>query len=262
MECINNKIIRYVTYALAYIKKLALSSKPDTEHEFKSSIKMAYIKTLLLTALVVLLVNEAVGKQVCNKAKCPAYHTCADPDYTVDTCCGDCSKSKCQFHGCVKFGEHGPTWHPTPCLTCMCRNGETQCTNITSTCPDCEGQRYRARYIEGRCCPVCDYGIADDACGLIRVRNHTIKVTMDDKVECITSVTKHGCDKPMFTRNNVRYRCKAIEGVRVVKKACQDVETVEYRDVIDCKPEIIPNRFAPHLMKLGKRDLPCSLQLP
>ena len=247
---------------LAYIKKLALSSKSDTEQELKSSRKMAYIKSLLFTSLFIFLANHALSMQVCNYAKCPTYNTCADPDYTTDPCCGDCSKSKCQFHGCVKFGPHGPTWHPTPCLTCVCKDGQTHCTNISSTCPDCEEQRYRAKYVEGQCCPVCDYGIANDSCGLIRVRNHTIKVSKDNQDECNVSVTEHGCDKPMFTRNNVQYRCKAIESVHIVKNVCGDIKKLEYRDVIDCIPEVVPNQFVPDFLRLGKRELPCSLQLP
>lgn len=38
----------------------------------------------------------------------------------------------------------------------------------------------------------------------------------------------------MFTINSVQYQCKVIGSEHIVKNVCQDIETLEYRDVIDC----------------------------
>ena len=40
-----------------------------------------------------------------------------------------------------------------------------------------------------------------------------------------------------------------------MNNVCPDIEMLEYRDVIDCIPEVIPTMFVPDFMKFGKREL-------
>lgn len=198
-------------------------------------------------ALIVLLVIAVTnGRQVCNYSNCPV-RECADPDYSADKCCGDCNNSKCKFRGRVEYNAFYPVWYPVPCQKCQCIEGETVCTNIT--CPsldNCMGQGYQLKTIEGKCCPVCDYGIAEDACGLVRTGKRKIDIAVDGQKTCTADVVMHKCDKEKVTIRGRIMRCKETLGERMIDttsssdKDCKDVSSVSVTDVIDCSPQTDP----------------------
>ena len=199
-------------------------------------------RNVLMVVLVAITVFTN-ARTVCDRTKCPPL-TCADPDYSTDACCGSCENSKCKFEGQVKYNAFFPTWYPSTCQSCRCEKGQTVCVN--TTCPslaNCESQGYQIKTIDGKCCPVCDYGIAKDSCGLIRVHSHEINVSMDATQSCKAKVVLHECDKKRATIDGKQYRCKATRGERVLQltdhadKNCRDIRSITFVDNIDCKPD-------------------------
>lgn len=153
---------------------------------------------------------------------------CANPDYSVDKCCGDCTNSACQFEGCVSYGAFGPTWYPRACLSCYCSHGEPHCTDLKAECPtlNCFGHPQIQR--SGECCPVCDFGIAEDECGSVPIKKTTKTVIVNGK-ECLQTEVQNGCDKTAVQRDGEWYACipREVPVDTTVPSSCEDVQTVE-----------------------------------
>ena len=132
--------------------------------------------------------------------------TCADPDYSVDKCCGDCTYSQCKFEGCVYFGPFGQTWFPDPdrCTRCVCNNGQPSCTNERDSCPkrDCFGYPVRM----GDCCMECDFGIPEDRCASVPIEKRTEYLYVNGE-RCEQDIITYGCDKSVAKRNGLWYAC-------------------------------------------------------
>lgn len=202
-----------------------------------------------------LVITTLLGPKVhcdsgCDYSKCQL--KCANPDYSVESCCGDCSKSSCQYEGCVKFGAFGPTWYPEPCTFCNCYSGESVCTKISENCPplNCFGHPMRP----GECCPACDFGIPEDQCGTVPVEKTTTTVMVNGE-ECLQTVIVNGCDKEAVRIGDKWYACRVTEaGVddetsTPRPSSCDDVRTVEK---FTCETEdTLPADFGP------QSTLPC-----
>ena len=183
--------------------------------------------------LVLLLVNVTVlvTKVYCNTcdySKCEL--KCANPDYrSVNECCGDCSKSLCQFEGCVRFGPFGPMWYPDSCTSCYCSDGKPVCINEEDNCPtlNCFGRPIITR--SGECCPACDFGIPEDECGTVPVENSSRSLLVNGE-ECRQQVILNGCDKEAVRKGDQWYACRTKE-VQVTDtsapSSCDDVPIVE-----------------------------------
>ena len=185
---------------------------------------MRFLVPLLVTATVLV---ARVHCDNCDRSKCKL--KCANPVYSVDSCCGDCSNSSCQFEGCVRFGAFGPTWYPDPCTSCYCNHGKAVCTNKAANCPtlDCFGRLTIKR--SGECCPACDFGIPEDECGTIPVKNTTRTVLVNGQ-ECLQTEIINGCDKDCVKKGDEWYACmtKEVQANETgTPSSCDDVRTVE-----------------------------------
>lgn len=202
--------------------------------------------SVLFLAVFLSVASLASARQVCNRKDCPAIQ-CADPDFKVDPCCGDCSRSQCKFNGArLDFSAHITAWYTTPCTRCTCSSqGETVCTN--TTCPSmstaCESLGYTIiAPSEKECCPSCNYGISSSSCGLVRSSRRIIKVTTESDQECSTEVIFHKCDKDMpFAIGGSEYKCIPNVGKRSVTMTssnCKDVKNIVVEDIIDCSIKV------------------------
>jgi hypothetical protein len=117
---------------------------------------------------------------------------------------------------------------------------------------DCISQGYKVKRIDGECCPVCDYNISDDSCGVIKLKTQSLKVVMDSD-DCIAEVLIHSCDKKVARVNGRLRRCKATRGNKQVdlqshsNPRCRNIKTVVYRDVMDCTVQHIPKFTDMHI---------------
>lgn len=190
---------------------------------------------LSVVFVIAVTVFTASAQEDCDYSTCKA--TCADPDYSVDRCCGDCSYSRCQFEGCVSFGAFGPTWFPDKCTRCWCVDGQTKCMNEMESCPkrNCFGHPVRM----GECCSECDFGVPEDRCGSVPIERRTEHVDVNGE-HCRREVITYGCDKSAVERNGQWYACLQIpehpDHNRMPEPAsCADVKP---RHVSSC--EMIP----------------------
>lgn len=193
----------------------------------------------------------------CDPAECPPV-MCANPTYSEENCCGSCEDSACRFRGCVHFGAFGPTWKPDPCTECRCNNGEETCTQIDCDAPNCFGYPMRTR--PGACCPECDFGLSDNACGRIPYKQMSLSVELENE-QCVGLVTMHRCSKEFVWRNGRWHRCvpKVRGKPHGFARNCT-VKRIIYNDVRSCQ-----------LREIGQDEIPadydpspheCSLNIP
>lgn len=207
-----------------------------------------FLATLPLLLSFVLFAPQTTGRNVshprpCDRDRCPI-PTCANPDFSVDTCCGSCSQSKCIFRGCVQYGAFGPTWWPNPCKSCQCTSeGLEDC--ITENCSrtsnnQCETLGYRIVRPPGACCPKCDYGIPSNSCVPVRAKKENLTVSIG-KSKCEIEVVLHGCDKQFVLRDGSHYYCQPVKQNRAIKLRdagegdCELFRRVVIRDVRQCR---------------------------
>lgn len=187
---------------------------------------------------------------------CPV-KSCADPDYTIDRCCGDCTNSKCKFHGCVRYGAFEVTWNPSPCIECSCNQGIAECRNITDNCPTryCEEVGYDRKINPGQCCPECEYGVPSEECRPIPVRVDHVTINMNQQ-KCTVPVTKYECDKQTVVKNGKKYVCQPYYENNAItitpSQTCRDITQIYVRNVTECR--MIPRRF---LADYHPRTQPC-----
>ena len=228
---------RETIYSLKYSLIVKISHSLQTE--MASTLAFSF---LLVTAFAACMVAGAPNQR-CDYASCPPL-ACADPDYSRDHCCGDCSRSKCRLQGRVVYGAHFTEWYPSPCTRCTCsHSGEAICVN--ETCPassrNCEKMGYRLERRSGECCPRCDYGVPADSCQLVKTHNATITAKTDDGEECTTTVTLHSCDKTIVTTKRGQFVCIQTNGDRIINVAahhnqkCRDVRRIVVKDAIECQ---------------------------
>ena len=185
----------------------------------------------------------------CNRTRCPI-PTCADPDYSVDRCCGSCAQSNCTFRGCVRYKWYGVLWSPEPCTTCSCSyrgNNRREICHTTTSCPDvsdCEKFGYRIVKHPWQCCPECDYGIPTNSCAPVKDRKENVTVTVGES-KCQIEVVFHKCDKLIVFRRPpyFSYLCRPIMKNRSIKLHdsgkgdCESIRRVILRDVTLCRIE-------------------------
>ncbi|GMR61667.1 hypothetical protein PMAYCL1PPCAC_31862 [Pristionchus mayeri] len=103
------------------------------------------------------------GSMACAPLGCPPVN-CSRPEKAPGECCPACRKT-CDFNNRVY--EHGDEAHPQTCVTCICDDGEMQCSHQhPHSCPalNCTEQIQPENY----CCPVCehrDYCAEHNPCG-------------------------------------------------------------------------------------------------
>ena len=205
---------------------------------------MRFLAPFLVVATI--LGTEVHCDSGCDYSKCQL--KCANPDYSVESCCGDCSKSSCQFEGCVRFGAFGPTWYPDPCTSCNCYNGEPVCIKESDNCPmrNCFGHSTITR--PGECCPVCDFGIPEDQCGTIPVKETTTTVMVNGE-ECLQTVIVNECDKEAVRIGDEWYVCVVTEtdvdeASTPRPSSCDDVRTVK-KFTCEARSQPLPADFSP-----------------
>ena len=207
------------------------------------------VPLLALGFLLAPLTTQSLSPLPCNRTRCPI-PTCADPDYSVDRCCGSCAQSNCTFRGCVRHKWYGVQWSPEPCTTCSCsyndynrRDYRRESCHTTTSCPDvsdCENLGYRIVKHPWQCCPECDYGIPLNTCAPVKDRKENVTVTVGES-KCQIEVVFHKCDKPRVFRHRV-YTCRPIMKNRSIKLRdggkgdCEStIRRVILRDVTLCR---------------------------
>ena len=195
-------------------------------------------------------ISEIEPPTPCNRADCQP--KCADSVYSPDTCCPSCENSTCRFRGCVHYGAFGPQWRPDPCTICSCYNRQEFCTEILCDKPECFG--YPQKTKDGSCCPVCDFGIAEDECAPIPVRKQAMYVAMGDD-SCHSEVEMHECDKQYVYKGGHMLKCVPKNGNISHKfdNECS-VRRVVYRDVRRCEMEEPEPREIPADLDLNSDD--------
>ena len=185
--------------------------------------------------LVLSLVAVAGGESGCHNASCPEV-ACADPVYNTDTCCLNCSHSSCQFQGCVRYNGHGPSWSPSNCCECFCLDGETRCYSLDTGCAPLYCEEFGFTEILEDCCPSCDYGVPEDECRLVPVRNQTVTF-LSGGIPCQKEVTLHDCDKRVArTTEGLYYQCLGLHTIMVAIPfpECPQQQAHPYIDVQSC----------------------------
>ena len=194
---------------------------------------LSLVLAVLLTLATAQLPSPTVTR--CNPSECPPAE-CADPEYSTDSCCPSCQNSTCQFKGCVNFGAFGPQWRPNPCNICSCVNGQELCTQIECSTPQCFGHPTTTR--EGECCPVCDFQIPDDVCGVVPVARKALYVALGDK-SCREEVITYDCDKKFIKKDGILMKCvpkKKLKSQLFTQSGCP-VRKVTFKDVKLCEPK-------------------------
>lgn len=216
------------------------SYKKGSHHNFvyfASSIKNSTMKLLASSLLLfasasILTLTSAQSTGECNLSDCPT-PTCADPKTIEGDCCPSCENSSCNFRGCVHYGAFGAEWRPDPCTVCHCANEEEVCAKIMCDEPQCFG--YPKKSLPDSCCPVCDWGIAEDDCRPIPVAQKSLYVAMGDYRQCQTDVTVHECDKRFVQKDGRLYRCKPRRRNQIAQmQSCREVRKVVYHDIKKC----------------------------
>ena len=103
---------------------------------------------------------------------------CDNPIYIEGECCPICPDDVGCFDAAGIYYENGASWNPDDCTFCSCENGEIFCAVVDCASPPCEDPFY----VEGECCPVCDYVGCTDIFAL----NYNPDATIDDG-SCIPS---------------------------------------------------------------------------
>lgn len=145
--------------------------------------------------------------------------------------------SPCPMRGCIKSGAFGVTWRPEPCKTCFCdADGREQC--YEQRCPplDCFG--YPNKTEPWACCPVCDFGVPDDRCGVVPTSRKALYVSLGD-AQCRTEVVTQDCNKPVVYRDRKWYKCvaKPKRNRAVILKDCEAMRKVVVKSIPECVEE-------------------------
>lgn len=150
------------------------------------------------------------------------------------------------MRGCIKAGAFYVTWRPEPCTTCYCDdNGEEQC--YQQRCPQLDCFGYPNKTEPWSCCPVCDFGVADDNCSLVPTSRQALYVALGD-AQCRTEVVVQGCNKELVYRDRKWYKC--VSGTKKNKavhlKECETMRKVVYKSMAECaEVEADPLRDVP-----------------
>ena len=176
----------------------------------------------------------------CSDVPCPK-PLCANPKLKPGECCSSCEDSNCKFKGCVNFlPNNGVQWAPNPCSVCQCTNNQPICAAIDCFSPteeDCFGYPVVTR--PNDCCPRCDYGVANNTCGVVLQlfgkQNMTVSATPGAH-SCNKEIVKHTCDKFSFRSGGEKFRCDPVVGRRVLRfnRGCP-LYRATYSDITKCK---------------------------
>lgn len=190
----------------------------------------------ILLFAVSLALGSALGpilEDDCNRDECPP-PLCADAVRVDGQCCETCDNSSCLYRGCVHFGAFGPQWYPDPCTLCGCHGGEEVCTEIVCDVPECFG--FPLVTDPDACCPRCDFGIAEDKCAPVPVRNVSLYATLGDSSQCQYEVTIHECDKQFLLKNGKVHQCIGKKRAKpIVTNDCEDIRKVIVEDTTSCR---------------------------
>ena len=187
---------------------------------------------------------------------------CAEPRTDpVTGCQNDCEGSTCMFSGCVNLGNYdnlGPTWRPTPCITCQCSGQTPVCFATSCFVPQCFGHPMVKR--PWTCCPQCDFNISATECGVVPLSTFQVKTPAAGG--CRQTVLNLGCDKSFVVEGEDWYRCEPVrENVTLSPKELSSQpgqagvggcgSTVTYERVTRCNkrrlsPQEIPRGYDPN----------------
>lgn len=134
----------------------------------------------------------------------------------------------------MHFGAFGAQWYPDPCTLCGCYNGAEVCAEIL--CEDVQCFGYPLKNDPDACCPQCDWGIADDVCAPVPVKNISLYVSIGDGEQCQYEVTAHECDKAVVAKDGEMYECRSKKRARsIVTRDCKDIRKIVYEDTTNCR---------------------------